>query len=157
MENGLSETAIPFEYRKALALDMYKNDPYLSMKKSGMSDKEINDTYRDWDRAARESNSMGPDYDYTELRSVDGRGHGSDTGKLYRHPTFSNESQYADRSLGLSGGNWDIDANGTGTFTPTKRQIDEGIVNRLQRMVDMGHNDGDIYTDGKGNVLQPKH
>lgn len=144
---------IPFEYKRAFASSMLKNPPAIQMKEFGMSDSEINETMRLWDEAARESKGIGPDYDYGAYSgNPDSKGHIGDVGKLYTHPTFSNESMYSDPSLGLSGGSWTMDEKGVGTFMPSPRQIQIGL-GRLQWMVNNGYNDGDIYLGADGKPL----
>ena len=61
----------------------------------------------------------GVDYDYALLGGRDGRGHSTDLGKLYNHPTFSNESAFANPSY--PGGVWGFNGR-QDTFTPTGRQ-----------------------------------
>jgi hypothetical protein len=55
---------------------------------------------------ARMLGGVGPDYDYSFVRQgPDGRGHFTDAGKLPNHPTFSNQSAYADEAP-LQAGRW---------------------------------------------------
>jgi len=53
-----------------------------------------------WDRLARYTDTMGPDYDYSKVTNghIDSRGHMDDIGKLPWHPTFSQGSTYGDPS-----------------------------------------------------------
>ena len=69
--------------------------------------------------------------------SLDGRGHGSDIGKLPNHPTFSNESAYDGLLLAngqrANGGVWNT---GNKNYTPSNFQLsnmNQGDVNRLQK------------------------
>ena len=69
---------------------------------------------------ARAFGWRGNDYDYGMIGALDGRGHGSDRGKLPNHPTFSNESAFA--SQRYPGGRWGRDFMGD-TFTPSMRML----------------------------------
>jgi hypothetical protein len=145
------------KYKKELAIETAKYSPSHEMHKAGMSNKEINDTMRLWDDAARKTKGMGPNYDYgASTRGLDLRGHGGDEGKLPNHPTFSNESIYADSNIGLGGGSWTIGKDEIGTFTQSRRQIANGNTRKLQWMMDNNKNDRDIYLDANGNPLKAK-
>jgi len=72
---------------------------------------------------ARISGRLGFDYDYSKdnptERLLDPRGHGSDSGKMPWHPTFSNRSVYATKRN--PGGRWGRDFQGN-TFEPARGQ-----------------------------------
>jgi len=102
--------------------------------------------YRDWDRNARETQSMGPDYDYALAAKaglkVDNRGHLGDIGKLPNHPTYSGQSYYAGLNMGKPGkwiGNVYHVSDKLGG--PELRRK----VMQLKRMQDSGQGDGDMY------------
>lgn len=82
------------------------------------------------DREARKSGGIGPDYDYSKDQSVDGRGHNSDAGKLPNHPTFSDQSDYANEKT--PGGHWG-NKNGKDTYTPSVQMVTDGRAAGLGR------------------------
>ena len=115
-----------------------------------------NKQYELWDRAAKESRGMGYDYDYGAVSpdNRDSRGHSGDAGKLPNHPTFSTQSSYSGlvtdprTKLPMLGGTWELNKNNEGsTFTPSRRQVAEGVLHKLQWLMDNGYNDGDTYID----------
>ena len=64
---------------------------------------------------------LGFDYDYGMMFGGRGaNGHGTDEGKLPWHPTFSNQSMFADKEL-HPGGIWSVNENGQDVFTPSAR------------------------------------
>ena len=77
-----------------------------------------------FEESARLGSRKGLDYDYgmsdPMTRLLDGRGHGSDKGKLPWHPTFSNQSAFANKNY--PGGEWGRDFMGD-TFTPSDKQM----------------------------------
>ena len=71
------------------------------------------------DMMARALNSVGPDYAYQYMGVPGSNGHGSDKGKLPNHPTFSNESAFANAMN--PGGQWIQTFQGT-RFQPSMQQ-----------------------------------
>lgn len=74
---------------------------------------------------AKTMGGIGPDYDYSKVGKLDGRGHGSDAGKLPWHPTFSTQSVYSTKDS--PGGTWNKQFNSEGklvqTYTPSQEMI----------------------------------
>jgi len=139
---------IPIANRLALVRDMLNNQDVQRM--SGQ-DSML------WDRAARESKSVGPDYDYGFVGNLDDRGHSSDRGKLPNHPTFSNLSEYSTGGLAefhpkATGGSWSND----GVFTPSTNQVNRGGLGQLQWLMDNNRNDGDRYLDPTTGQIMKK-
>ncbi len=101
-----------------------------------------------WDKQARISKGLGPDYDYGMESTADNRGHLGDVGKLPNHPTFSDQSAYSGKVNGLTGGVW----NGN-TFTPASwQQTNESAAIR-QWLINNKRNDGDIYIGPNGQPI----
>jgi hypothetical protein len=127
--------------RVAYVQSIMANDPTRFM-----TDKQVGE----WDKAARASASIGPDYDYSVRQSSpDARGHLGDAGKLPNHPTFSDHSVYSGLA-GAVGGRW----VGSKFYPTTQQQYDDSAKTR-QWMVNNGHTDGDIYIGPDGRPLQP--
>ncbi len=76
-----------------------------------------------WEIMAKQTGSLGPDYDYSKQGNMDERGHGSDKGKMPWHPTFSNQSAFATKEK--PGGQWGRDFMGD-TFTPSQNMVEQG-------------------------------
>ena len=76
-----------------------------------------------FEESSRLGGRMALDYDYSKsdpvARLLDPRNHGTDLGKLPWHPTFSNQSAFANPRY--PGGQWGRDFMGN-TFTPSARQ-----------------------------------
>lgn len=101
-----------------------------------------------WDKQARISKGLGPDYDYGMESTADNRGHLGDIGKLPNHPTFSDQSAYSGKVNGLTGGAW----NGN-TFTPASwQQTNESAAIR-QWLINNKRNDGDVYIGPNGQPI----
>jgi len=136
---------IPIKYREALAKYMAENPSTTDPRIVGER------TLGLWDRAARESGGMGPDYDYGFAGKLDGRGHAVDDGKLPTHPTFSTQSHYAGLGIkiGIAPGKWEGN-----TFTMSEDQYRRGNANILAWLMDRGLNHGDIYKLPDGTIIK---
>jgi hypothetical protein len=147
--NRVDNSDIPVASRLALVKDMLSSNYMRDMSEQDMML---------WDKAARESKSVGPDYDYGFSGELDDRGHSSDRGKLPNHPTFSNLSEYSTGGLAefhpkATGGSWSND----GVFTPSDNQVKRGSINILQWMMDNNRNDGDRYMNPiNGKILEKR-
>ncbi len=79
---------------------------------------------------AKALGKRGVDYDYALMGDKDNRGHSTDLGKLVNHPTFSNESAFANPRY--PGGAWGYNGK-QDTFTPTQRQQTSSFDNYMNR------------------------
>jgi len=149
---------VPSEGKLALAKWLYENpNAYREVDKEYRQ--QGKNFYRMWDQAAEKSGGIGPNYDYGAVQSQtrDSRKHYSDAGKLPNHITFSNENAYSNKitpfksKTPLKGGNWEGNI-----FTPTKTQVEHGILDRLQWMMDNNHNNGDQYMNPINNTILQK-
>lgn len=112
-----------------------KAAPELGPYDTKLSSKEEGD-YQKWlkaqgKRLGRDLSKDEVEYDNRGLfKELDGKdipeGHGPDTYKKPSHPTFSEESKYHGVD-GNEGGKWGETADGKGTFTPGKTNIDNGL------------------------------
>ena len=68
---------------------------------------------------AKALQKRGVDYDYALAGERNADGHTGDAGKLYNHPTYSNESAFTNKRF--PGGNWSKE-NGKDVYTPSVRQ-----------------------------------
>ena len=79
--------------------------------------------------AAKALRKRGVDYDYALAGERNAEGHTGDAGKLYNHPTYSNESAFANKRF--PGGKWSKE-KGKDVYTPSTRQVSEpGYKNKL--------------------------
>lgn len=98
------------------------------MKKSGLGLGTLKEALnlpqndREWEDWAIKNKSLGPDYDYSKMGPPDPRGHGSDKGKLPNHPTFSDQSYYAEKG---NPGQWLKMRDGKDYFEPSPEQLNE--------------------------------
>ena len=83
----------------------------------------LNELIREDDELARLTGGIGPDYDYSYAESgPDGRAHYTDRGKLPTHPTYSDESAYADR-VPFEPGHWGRTPAGEDYFAPSEDKM----------------------------------
>ena len=80
---------------------------------------------RNQESLARALGGIGPDYDYSMIKKLDERNHGTDAGKLPWHPTFSDESEYSSPMRDI-GGHWGKTIDGRTTYAPSQIMIDRG-------------------------------
>ena len=147
--NNLDNSDIPLKYKNAF-VKAALNDS--RMRGAGLSNAEM----KYWDKAARQSGGIGPDYDYGSVKNItkDSRGHSGDEGKLPWHPTFSNQSKYA----GLAAyGTWDnIRPDGSGDYHLTPKIMNDDRMWNLQMAVNQNRTDGDRYFFPNGKQMLPR-
>ncbi len=104
--------------------------------------------YKYWDDYAKEHGGLGPNYVYPAPKDqvYDSRKHTTDKGKLPWHPTFSDESDYADMAIS---GHWTGNVYQMAPGMDTRDRLGE-----LKMMIDTNNTDGDVYMLPNGKQLK---